>query len=137
MTSTQTGRSDARPSIGELVSTLSEKLSLLVRDEIRLAKAELAAKAKHAGTGAGLIGAAAFLGFFGFAALVTTAILGLANAVDPWLAALIVGAVLLIIAAVLAMVGKKALEQGSPPVPQRTQASIKADVAAVKEGLHS
>ena len=137
MTSTQTGRSDARPSIGELVSTLSEKLSLLIRDEIRLAKAELAVKAKHAGTGAGLIAVAAFLGFFAFAVLIATAILGLANAVDPWLAALIVAVVLLALAATFAVLGKKALEQGSPPVPERTQASIKADVAAVKEGLQS
>ncbi|MBX9246186.1 phage holin family protein, partial [Actinotalea ferrariae] len=82
MASTQT-RPDARPSIGELVSTLSEKLSQLVRDEIRLAKAEVAAKAKHAGTGAGLFAGAALFGFFGLAALITTAILGLANVVDP------------------------------------------------------
>ncbi|WP_255491723.1 MULTISPECIES: phage holin family protein [unclassified Actinotalea] len=129
--------SDSRPSIGELVSTLSEKVSQLVRDEIRLAKAELAAKAKHAGTGAGLFAAAALLGFFGLAALITTAILGLANVVEPWLAALIVGVVLLIVAGLLALVGKKALDKGMPPAPERTQASIKADVAAVKEGLHS
>lgn len=136
MASTQT-RPDARPSIGELVSTLSEKLSQLVRDEIRLAKAEVAAKAKHAGTGAGLFAGAALFGFFGLAALITTAILGLANVVDPWLAALIVGVLLLVIAAVLGLAGKKALEKGMPPGPERAQASIKADVAAVKEGLQS
>ena len=136
MTSTQKP-TDARPSIGELVSTLSEKLSQLVRDEIRLAKAELAAKAKHAGTGAGLLGAAAFLGFFAFAGLVTAAILGLATVLAPWLAALIVAVVLLIIAAILGMAGKRSLDQGTPAIPERAQASIKADVAAVKEGLHS
>ncbi len=136
MASTQT-RPDARPSIGELVSSLSEKLSQLVRDEIRLAKAEIAEKAKHAGTGAGLFAVAGLLGFFGLAALITTAILGLANAVDPWLAALIVGVALLLVAGLLALAGKKALEKGMPPGPERAQASIKADVAAVKEGLHS
>ena len=126
-----------RPSIGELVSSLSEKLSQLIRDEIRLAKAELAEKAKHAAIGAGLMAGAALLGFFALAVLITTAILGLAEAVDAWLAALIVGVVLLIITAVLALLGKKALEQGVPPVPELAQASIKADVAAVKEGLSS
>lgn len=130
------GRSgDARPTIGELVSTLSEKLSQLVRDEIRLAKAELAEKAKHAAIGAGLLAGAAFLGFFGFAVLIATAVLGLANAVDAWLAALIVAVVLLALTAVLALLGKRALSQGVPPVPELAQASIKADVAAVKEGL--
>lgn len=136
MPSTQ-ARPDARPSIGELVSNLSEKLSQLVRDEIRLAKAELADKAKHAGTGAGLFVGAGLFAFFGLAALVTTAILGLANVVDPWLAALIVGVLLLAIAGVLGLVGKRSLEKGMPPAPERAQASIKADVAAVKEGLHS
>lgn len=136
MSSAQTP-GDNRPSIGELVSSLSEKLSQLIRDEIRLAKAEVSEKAKHAGVGAGLFGGAAFLGFFGFAGLVTAAILGLANAVPAWLSALIVAFVLLIIAAVLAMLGKKAFAQGVPPTPERAQESIKRDVAAVKEGLHS
>ncbi len=128
---------DSRPSIGELVSSLSEKLSQLVRDEIRLIKAEVAEKAKHAGIGAGLLAGAALMGFFALAVLITTAILGLANAVAPWLAALIVAVVLLIITAVLALLGKKALSQGVPPVPEIAQESIKADVAAVKEGLSS
>lgn len=128
---------DARPSIGELVSTLSEKLSQLIRDEIRLAKAEVAIKAKHAATGIGLFVGAALLGFFGFAGLVTTAILGLANVLPAWLAALIVAVLLLVVAGVLGLAGKKALDRSKPPAPERAQASIKADVAAVKEGLQS
>lgn len=132
------GGAQARPSIGELVSTLSEKMSQLIRDEIRLAKAELAEKAKHAAIGAGLFVVAGLLGFFALGVLITTAILGIAEAgLSPWLAALIVAVALLVLAAILAMVGKKALEKGSPPVPELAQASIKADVAAVKEGLHS
>ena len=107
MTSTRrTPGRDDRPSIGELVSQMSEKLSLLVRNEIQLAKDELSTKAKHAGTGIGLFVGAGLLGFFGLAALITTAILGLANAVSPWLAALIVALVLLALAAVLAVVRK-------------------------------
>lgn len=134
MTSTH---GEARPTLGDLVSNLSEKLSSLVRDEIRLAKVEMAEKAKHAAVGLGLFAGAALLGFFGLAVLIATAILGLANAVPAWLAALIVAVVLLAITAVLALLGKKALEQGVPPVPQAAQASIKRDVEAVKEGLHS
>ena len=133
----RTAGSEERPSIGELVSQLSEKLSSLVRSEIQLAKGELAVKAKHAGTGIGLFAGAALLGFFGFAALVATAILGLTNAVAPWLAALIVALVLLVIAAVLGLLGKKALEKGVPPTPDRAQQNVKLDVQAVKEGFRS
>ncbi|MDT0166671.1 phage holin family protein [Actinotalea sp. AC32] len=136
MTSTRrTFGREERPSIGELVSQLSEKTSRLVRDEIQLAKSELATKAKHAGVGIGLFAGAAFLGFFGFAALITTAILGLSNAVSPWLAALIVAVVLLVLAAVLGLLGKKALDRGVPPTPDRAQENVKLDVQAVKEGL--
>lgn len=137
MTSTDGGRrTEPRPSIGELVSTLSEKLSTLIRDEIRLAKAEMAEKTRNAGIGIGLFVGAALLGFFALAVLVTAAVLGLAHAVPDWLAALIVAVVLLGIAGALAALGKKALDRGTPPVPERAQANIKADVAAVKEGLH-
>lgn len=131
------GRKDTRPSIGELFSTLSEQLSQLVRDEIRLAKAELSTKAKHAGVGAGLLAGAALFGFFGFAAIVTTLILALSEALAPWLAALIVAVLLLVVAGVLALLGKNALQRGLPPVPERTQVNVKRDVEAVKEGLSS
>ena len=139
MTSTQSSpdRNEARPSIGALVSSLSEHLSQLVRDEIRLAKAEMADKAKHAAVGLGLFVVAAGLAFFAVATLVATAVLGLANAVPAWLAALIIAVLLLVIAGILGVVGKNALAKGSPPVPERAQASIKADIAAVKEGLNS
>ncbi len=131
---TSPGRTEPRPSIGELVSSLSEQLSQLVHNEIRLAKAEMATKAKNAGIGIGLFVAAAALAFFGLGTLIATAVLGLANAVAPWLAALIVAVVLFLVAALLAFVGKNALARGVPPVPAKAQESIKADVAAVKEG---
>ncbi|MBO1753172.1 phage holin family protein [Actinotalea sp. BY-33] len=136
MTSTNsTGRADARPSIGELVQNLTEKLSQLIRDEIALAKAEMTEKAKHAGIGVGLLVGAGLLGFFALATLIATAVLGLANAVPAWLAALIVAVVLLAIAATLALIGIKTLKKGVPPVPERAQESVKLDVEAVKEGL--
>lgn len=129
------GRTDARPSIGDLVSTLSEKTSELVRAEIKLAKAEMADKAKHAGAGIGLFVVAGVLAFFATGTLVATAVLGLANAVPAWLAALIVALLLLAVAAGLGVAGKKVLDKGVPPVPAKAQESIKADVAAIKERL--
>ena len=78
------------PSAGELVSRLSSEVSQLVRDELRLAQAEMSGKAKKAGIGAGMFGAAGLLALYGGGVLITTAILALALAVDAWLAALIV-----------------------------------------------
>jgi len=129
------GRTDSRPSIGELVGTLSEKLSQLIRDEIRLAKAEMADKAKHAAAGIGLFVGAGLLAFFALATLIATVVLALDLVLPAWAAALIVGVALLAVAAGLAYLGKTILERGGPPVPARVQESIKADVEAVKKGL--
>jgi uncharacterized membrane protein YqjE len=129
--------SGPRPSMGELFSRLSEQTSRLVRSEIELAKSELSRKAKAGAIGAGLLGGAALFGFFAFAVLIATVILALSNVLEPWLAALIVAVVLLLIAGVLAFLGKKSLDKGVPPKPERTAENVKQDVEAVKEGLRS
>jgi len=123
--------------VGELFSRLSEQTSRLVRSEIELAKSELSIKAKAGAVGAGLLGGAALFGFFAFAVLITTVILALSEALEPWLAALIVAVVLLLIAGVLAFLGKRSLDKGVPPKPERTAENVKQDVEAVKEGLRS
>jgi lipopolysaccharide export LptBFGC system permease protein LptF len=125
---------EQRPSIGELVSTLSEQLSALVHSEIALAKAEMAEKAKRAGIGIGLFAGAAVFAFFGTGVLVAAMVLGLAEALPAWLAALIVSLILFGITALLGFLGKKSLNKGNPPVPERAQASIRADVDAL---MHS
>lgn len=124
------------PSTGELISRMSADLSTLVRDELRLAQLEMTSKAKKAGLGAGLFGAAGVLAWFGVGALVAAAILGLATAVDAWLAAIIVGVVLFLIAGIVALVGKKEVSQGAPPLPAETISSVKADVETVKGAAH-
>lgn len=128
-------RRDDRPSIGELVATLSEKMSTLIRSEIALAKAEMAEKAKHAGVGLGLFAGAGVLAFWGTGLLIATIVLGIAEGLPAWLAALIVTILVFVVAAVLGLIGKKQLEQGTPPVPEKAQTSIKADVEAVKQGF--
>ena len=132
---TSSHRGDGRPSIGELVSALSEKFSALIRDEIRLAKAEMAEKAKNAGIGIGLFVGAGVLAFWATGVLIATIILGIAEGLPAWLASLIVFVLIIVIAVVLVILGKKSLDKGTPPVPARAQASIKADVEAVREGL--
>jgi len=120
-------------STGQLIGQLTEQISRLVRDEARLAQAEVTQKAKKLGVGAGLFGGAGLVAFFGVAALVAAAILALALVMPGWLAALIVGVVLLAVAGVLALIGKKDVQKGSPPVPTEAIAGIRTDIATVKE----
>ncbi|MEV4316220.1 phage holin family protein [Actinocrispum sp. NPDC049592] len=123
-------------SVSQLVSDASEQLSRLVRDEMRLAAAELRQKGKRAGIGAGMFGAAGVLALLGAGALVATAILALALVMAAWLAALLVGAALLVIALVAALIGKSQVSKATPPVPEEAAASVKNDIAAVREGVH-
>jgi len=122
-------------STGQLIGQLTEQITRLVRSEARLAQAEVTQKAKRLGVGAGLFGGAGLFAFFGLAALITTAILALALVLPGWLAALIVAVVLFAIAGVLALVGKKDVEKGSPPVPTQAIAGVQADIATVKQGM--
>jgi hypothetical protein len=123
----------APPSTGQLVSDLTDQITRLVRSEARLAQAEVTQKAKRLGVGAGLFGGAGLFAFFGLAALITTAILLLALVLPAWLAALLVAVALFAVAGVLALVGKKDVQKGSPPVPTEAIASTKADIQTVKE----
>ena len=120
-------------STGQLIGQLTEQISQLVRDEARLAQAEVSQKAKRLGTGAGLFGGAGLFAFFGLAVLIAAAVLALALVLPGWLAALIVAVVLFAVAGVLALVGKKDVEKGTPPMPNEAIASTKADIATVKE----
>jgi predicted lipid-binding transport protein (Tim44 family) len=122
----------SQASLSELVQQLSEQTSRLARQEVELAKAELAAKGKRAGIGAGMFGGAGAFGFYALGALIATAILALASAVSAWLAALIVAAVLGAIAGVLAMQGRRQVQKSVPPVPEQTTESVKEDVRVAK-----
>jgi MFS family permease len=123
-------------STGELVRRLSAQLSELVRRELDLASTELATKGKRAGAGAGLAGAGGVVALFGLGALIAAAIAGLATSMPVWLSALIVGVVLLLVAGVLALVGRGRLRQAAPPVPEQAVRGVQDDVAAVKNAVH-
>ncbi len=120
-------------STGQLVGQLTEQISRLVRDEARLAQAEVTQKAKRLGIGAGLFGGAGLFAFLGLAVLVAAAVLALALVLPGWLAALIVAVVLFAVAGVLALVGKKDVAKGTPPVPTEAIASTRTDIQTVKE----
>ncbi len=126
-----TGASPEAP-LAELIKQLSEQSSRLARQEVELAKAELAYKGKRAGIGAGMFGGAGVFGFYGLGALVAAAILALATAVTAWLSALIIAVVLAAIAGVLALQGKTKVQQATPPVPEQATESVKEDVQWAK-----
>ncbi|TMR92443.1 phage holin family protein [Nonomuraea basaltis] len=117
----------------KLVHDLSEQVSRLVKDELRLARMELTEKGKHARFGAGLFGAAGTVAFLGGATLVAAVVMLLALVLPGWAAAAIVAGVLLIAAAVLGLTGKNQVKRAAPPVPEETIASVKADIDMVKE----
>src|SRR5215204_1107477 len=116
----------------ELLKRFSEDATTLIRKELELAKAELAEKGRQAGKGAGMFGGAGLFGVTAFGALTAFLILVLAEAMDAWLAALIVAAVYGAIAAVLALQGKQKVEEAAPPQPEQTVETLKEDVEWAK-----
>src|ERR687895_804555 len=114
-------RTDDDRSVGELVNQLSQQTSTLIRQELRLAQTELQEKGKRMGIGAGLFGGAGPVGLFGIGTLL-----------EPWIAAVIVGVVLLAVAGILALTGRRQVERGTPPLPEQAIESAKRDVDEVK-----
>jgi hypothetical protein len=133
MEGTTTGRFERDDaSVGELVQQLSQQTSTLIRQEMRLAQAELVEKGKHAGKGAGMFGGAGLVALYGAGALVAAAIIGIGTLLEPWIAAAIVGVALLAVAGILALTGKKQVDQAGPPKPEKAMASVQRDVDTVK-----
>lgn len=128
-------RSDT--STADLVRTAAEQISDLVRAELRLASAEMAAKGKRAGLGAGLFGGAGVMAFYGTGALIATVILALAHVMPAWLAALLVAVVLFAVAGIVALAGRSKVRQAGPLLPQQaireTQTDVHTVVAAAKQ----
>ena len=118
--------------IGEVAKDLTRDLSLLVRQEVELAKREMVQKGRIAAPGLGMIGAAGVVGLMAAGAVTAAAILVLAIFLSEWLAALIVGAVLAAAAYVLARTGKKRVEQVGSLLPEQTIETVKEDVEWAK-----
>jgi lipopolysaccharide export LptBFGC system permease protein LptF len=118
---------------GELVKQLSEQVSVLVREEVKLAQLEMTRKGKQAGLGAGMLGGGGLTALYGVGCLIACAVLAISLVLAPWLAALIVGVVLLAVAGALALAGKQRLKRAVPPVPAETVESVKADVEQIRE----
>jgi hypothetical protein len=124
---------DDSRSIAELLQQLTEQTTRLAQKEIELARAEMTAKGKRLGMGAGAFSAAGLLAMLGLGALTAAAILGLATAVEAWLAALIVAVIYLLVAGVLSLLGRSKVKAATPPLPEQTTESVKEDLELTKE----
>jgi uncharacterized membrane protein YqjE len=118
--------------VGELLKELSTQTTTLVKQELELAKAEMAEKGKRAGIGAGMFGGAGLVGMLALGALTACVIAALATAMDLWLAALIVAVVYAAIAGALALAGKQKTREAVPPAPEQAIESTKEDVQWAK-----
>jgi hypothetical protein len=137
-TTTQLRRvDDGDKPLAELVQDLSRQTSTLIRQEMRLAQAELTEKGRHAGKGAGMFGGAGAVALYGVGALVAAGILGLATVLEPWIAAAAVGVALLLVAGILALTGKRELDEVGPPKPEQAIESMQADMETVKARARS
>ncbi len=117
--------------LGQLVSDASRDLSAIVRAEVALAKAEVKVEAKTAALGGAMFAVAGVVAFLAVILLLIAAAYGLvALGLSPWLAFLIVAVVLLVLAAVLALVGKSRLAKLK--APERTVRTAKETVATLK-----
>jgi uncharacterized membrane protein YqjE len=124
-------------STGDLVKQLSEQTTNLVRKEIDLAKAELSAKGKTAGEGAGMFGGAAVVGLLAAGTLTALVLSLLDKVMDFSLAALIVTLVYGAIAAFLALRGRERIKRATPAAPKQTVETVKEDVQWAKTQARS
>ncbi len=127
---------DQEHSTGELVKTMTEQVSVLIRDELKLAQLEMASKGKQAALGAGMFGASGIVAVYGVGCLLACVIIALSGVVAAWLAALIVGVALLAVAGGAVLLGRQRLRRAAPPVPEQAVADVKADVEEVRERTH-
>jgi len=130
-------RAPREESMGQLFKELSSDLSALVRQEIRLAQAEMTDKGKKAGLGIGMLSGAGIVVLLALQTLSACVIALLATAMKVWIAALIVTGAYVAIAGILALIGKQRVSEATPPVPEQTTETLKEDVQWAKTQLPS
>ena len=118
--------------LGEVAKNLTSDVSLLVRQEIELAKAEMAQKGRTAAPGIGMLGGAGIVALCAAGALTACAVLVFSIFLPEWAAALIVGAVLAAAAVALVRQGKEWVADAGKPIPEQTIETVKEDVEWTK-----
>lgn len=128
-------RIPAEQSTADLVQTVSEQISRLVKDELRLARAELMVKGREAGVGAGLLGGGGLVAVYGVTALLVALVLALAAVMPDWLAAALVGVVLLLVAGAMAVAGRGQVRRATPVMPEETREHVRRDMETVTSAV--
>lgn len=126
-----------RHGVGDLVRELSEETVTLIRQEVELARAEVAEKVGRLGAGAALLAVAGVIGFVGFAVLTAAAVAGLALVFELWLAALILGAVYMAFALLAGALGFALVKRNSRPLPSETVQTVREDVQWIRQKSRS
>ena len=126
---------NADKKLGEIVNDVSTQASLLVKEEIELAKAEISAKAKRLGIGAGLVAVAGVFMVFFLVFFLHMLAFGFADwfGLKVWVGYAIVCILLLVFAGVLALIAKRMFDKGSPPMPTMAIDEAKKTRAALEE----
>lgn len=130
------GRGGEKP-LAQLLSEFSKEISLLVHEEVQLAKVELTDKAKRLGAGMALVAGGLVSALLGVACLLTCAIAALALVLPLWASALVIGAAFMAVAGTVGGMGLAAAHRGSPPLPTQAMESTKEDVAWLQTQLKS
>jgi hypothetical protein len=121
-------------SVASLFGDLARESSRLFRQEVALAKAEIVGNLGKLGTGAGELVVGGFIAYAGLLVLLAAAVLGLSTVLAPWLSALIIGAVVLLIGLVVALKGKRDVAARSL-VPDRTLRTLREDAEWAREQM--
>ena len=118
--------------LGEIAKDLTHDVSLLVRQEIELAKAEMTQKGRTAAPGIGMLGGAGVMALCAAGALTAFLVLVCSIFLPEWAAALIIGAVLAAVAYLLVRQGKERVSDAGKPIPEQTIETVKEDVEWAK-----
>lgn len=119
-------------SLGDLAGRLTSEIGALFNDHLQLAKVDLTNDLKKAGKTAGLMGGAAAAGWIAALILSLTLAWGLAEMMETWIAFLIVGVIWAIAAGVMAMVGRREVEENDW-TPEHTIHELERDRQWMKE----
>ena len=130
-------RKQGKDGPAKIADRAAEQTTTLVRKEIELAKAELSAKGKVAGEGAGMFGGAAVAGLLALGTLTALILSLLDKAMDFSLAALLVTLAYAAVGGFLALNGRERIKRGMPAAPEQTVETVKEDVQWAKSQARS
>jgi len=130
-------RPASEQSTAKLVQQATEQVSRLVRDELTLARLEIAEKMRHGGVGVGLASAGGVFALCGIGTLIAAVVLLLALAMPAWLAALLVAIMSFVGGGILMLAGRHRIRQVGSPVPKSVTDGVRADVRAVSHAVKS